>query len=146
MNGLGRRLPFTAGRGTDDELSRRTDDVLRLVERLVFDVGMMTAGHAVAVDDYVDPSVALRLRTVMRSALDGDLVTRPDFGEYAEVRIEADPLDETVPVRVVVEFDDRSVRVDARGQTVVRLRRQVRLRLLLDPEVSRIMDLRVELP
>lgn len=145
MSALSRlRLPRRGA--ADEELSRRTDDVMQLVDRLVFDVGMMTAGRTAAVEEYVDAEVVTRLRTVMPPALGDGLTTRPDFGEYAEVRIEGDLLDETAPVRTVVEFEDRSVRVDARGQAVVRLRRRVRMRLLLDAGRRRVLDLRLELP
>jgi hypothetical protein len=81
----------------------------------------------------------------MRPGLAGGVTTRPDFGEYAQVRIEGELLDADATVRAVVEFDDRSVRVDAQGRTVARMRRRVRLLVLFDPAVTRVVDHRLEL-
>ena len=73
------------------------------------------------------------------------LTTRPDFGEYAQVRIEGDVLDTGATVRTVVEFDHQLIRVDAQGRTVTRLRRRVRILLLFDPAITRVLEHRLEI-
>lgn len=118
---------------------------MAIVERFVFDLGVLASGHTADIDEYVEPSIAARLRRAMQPGLHGRLTTRPDFGEYAQVRIDGDLLDSTAQVRTVVEFDDRSTRVDREGRAVLRCRRRVRLLLLLDPAITRILDQRLEL-
>jgi hypothetical protein len=81
----------------------------------------------------------------VQPALAAGAMTRTDFGEYAQVRIEGDLLDLSEPVSAVVEFDDRSTRLDEDGSTVSRSRRRVRLQLLIDPAVSQVLDQRLEL-
>jgi hypothetical protein len=81
----------------------------------------------------------------VRPALEAGSRTRPDFGEYAQVRIEGDLLDLAVPVWTVVEFDDRSTQLDEAGMATSHARRRVRLQLLLDGAVSRVLDHRIEL-
>ncbi len=140
------RMPLVR-RGRDDSDTRRgerTARVLQLVERFVYDVGLLIAGDAVDLSSYVDAVAATRLRDAVQPALIAGAVTRPDFGEYAQVRIEGDLLDLCASVRAVVEFEDRSTRLDEHGAVFARPRRQVRLRLLLDPAVSRVLDHRID--
>ena len=136
------RLP---GRRDDDARSRRVAEVMTVVERFVYDLGLMSAGASVDLERYVDPAAAARLRHALRPAVGADVSTRPDYGEYAQLRIEGDLLDPDVPVLAVVELDDRSTRVDASGHAVVRLRRRLRLLLVLDPESTRVLDHRLEI-
>jgi hypothetical protein len=141
-----RALLTLPGRGpADDERQRRVARVMDLVERFVYDLGLLAAGRAVAIDDYVDASAAARLRNAVHPALRSGLTTHPDFGEYAQVRIDGNLLDRRAAVRTVVEFDDRSTRVDDHGRVVVRVRRHVRLLLVIDPEITRVVDHRLEI-
>jgi hypothetical protein len=71
-------------------------------------------------------------------------VTRPAFGEYAPVRIEGDLLDPATPVRAIVEFEDRSSRVDGQGRALAGPRRRVRVLLLPDAALTRVVDYRIE--
>jgi len=136
------------GRPTRGELdarrAQRVTRVLELVERFVYDLGLLIAGDPVDLDGYVEATSARRLGDAVRPALVGGAPTRPDFGEYAQVRIEGDLLDQSAPVRTVVEFDDRSRLVGETGSTPVHARRRVRLHLLLDPGISRVLDHRIE--
>ncbi|MDQ6848169.1 MAG: hypothetical protein M3019_11420 [Candidatus Dormibacteraeota bacterium] len=116
--------------------------VLELVERFVYDLGRLIAGEQVDLDGYVDANSARRLSDAVRPALVAGTATRPDFGEYAEVRIEGDLLNQSVPVRTDVEFDDRSKLLG--GSAPLHARRRVRLQLLLDPGISRVLDHRIE--
>jgi hypothetical protein len=131
-------------RDADARRSRRVGDVMRLVERFVYDLGLCIGGHAGDLDAYVEPGVRARLRTALTPTVTGGS-TRPDFGEYAQLRIEGDLLDPSEPVRAVVEFDDRSTRTDGHGGVVTRSRQRVRLELLLDPAVAGVLDYRIEI-
>jgi hypothetical protein len=129
----------------DTRRSQRVSAVLELVERFVYDLGLLVAGEVADMSEYVDARCAQRLRSVVQPALAAGAMIRTDFGEYAQVHIEGDLLDLSVPVAAVVEFDDRSTRLDEDGSAVNRSRRRVRLQLLLDPGVSQVLDHRVEL-
>ena len=117
---------------------------MSLVERFVFDLGLMLSGESVVVDSYVSPKVAKQLGDAIRPDLVAGLTTRPDFGEYAQVRIEGDLLAPTT-VRTVVEFEDRSTRVDRQGRVVARVRRRIRVLLLIDPSITVVMDHRLDI-
>lgn len=119
--------------------------VLGLVERFVYDLGLLIAGEQLDLDGYVEATSARRLGEAVRPALVAGATTRPDFGDYAQVRIEGDLLDQSAPVRTVVEFDDRSSLSGEPGSPPVHARRRVRLHLLLDPGISRVLDHRIEL-
>ncbi|MEO8898933.1 MAG: hypothetical protein ABI352_09150 [Candidatus Dormibacter sp.] len=129
----------------DDDRDRRTALVMSLVDRFVFDLGLLASGQDADIESYVATGEAARLRTAMQPGLAAGLTTRPDFGEYAQVRIEGDVLDAGATVRAVVEFDDQSVRVDPQGRTVARLRRRVRVLLLFDPAITGVIEHRLEI-
>lgn len=133
-----------AGAEDDARRSRRVAEVLHLVERFVYDLGLLIAGRAVDLDTYVEVSAATRLRNALEPARTPVAVVRPDFGDYAQVRIEGNLLDLSASVRAVVEFDDHSTRTDGRGGTVARSRRRVRLGLVIDPAITRVLDHRIE--
>jgi hypothetical protein len=142
--GLSRlRGRVTAAR-VDTERDRRTTQVLQVVEQFVYDLGLLIAGTSVDLERYVDAASAARLRAALGSETSSVLTTRPEFGDYAQVCIEGDLLESDQVIRVVAEFDDRSTRMDARGRTVSRSRRRIRLRLLINPPATRVLDYRVE--
>jgi hypothetical protein len=143
MKSVRQLLPTSRRRSDDDERDRRTTLVMDLVDRFVFDLGLLAAGRDAGIEDYLAADVAASVRSAMRPGLANGLTTRPDFGEYAQVRIEGDLLDTSAAVRAVVEFDDRSVRVDAQGQTVARIRRRVRILVLFDAAITRVVDHRL---
>jgi len=134
-----------AGNDVGARRSRRVAEVSQLVERFVYDLGLIIAGRVVHLEHYVEAAVARRLRDALEPALAAGAVTRPDFGEYAQLRIEGDLLDLSESVRTVVEFDDRSTRSDGRGEVMARSRRRVRLHLLIDPAITTVLDHRVEI-
>jgi hypothetical protein len=131
-----------ATREADARRSLRVTEVMRLVEHFVYDLGMLMAGHPDDLDGYVEPGVRRRLRGTLKPALAGGAI-RPDFGEYAQVRIEGDVLDLSESVRAVVEFDDRSSRSDGEGGAVTRSYRRVRLELVFDAAIARVIDYRI---
>jgi hypothetical protein len=115
-----------------------------VVEQFVYDLGLLIAGTSVDLERYVDAASAARLRAALGSETSSVPTTRPEFGDYAQVCIEGDLLESDQVIRVVAEFDDRSTRMDARGRTVSRSRRRIRLRLLINPPATRVLDYRVE--
>lgn len=115
MKSVRQSLPIARRRGGDDERDRRTTLVMGLVDWFVFDLGLLAAGQEADIESYVAPEVATRVCSAMRPGLASGVTTRPDFGEYAQLSIEGDLLDGDATVRAMVEFDDRSVRVDPRG-------------------------------
>lgn len=117
--------------------------VLELVERFVYDLGLLIAGEEVELTEYVEPGPAGRLHDAVRPALAAGAMTSPDFGEYAQVRIQGDVLDRSIPLWTIVEFEDRSTRRDLAGAGA-HPRRRVRVHLLLDADISRVLDHRIE--
>jgi len=143
---LVRVLPGRRPGGENDaRRSSRVTEVLQLVERFVYDLGLLIAGRAVDLDAYVDAAVATRLHAALAPARTSGAVIHPDFGEYAQVVIEGNLLDLSQPVQAIVEFDDRSTWSDREGGVVRRSRRRVRLRLTLDPAVTTVLDHRIEM-
>jgi hypothetical protein len=120
-------------------------DVLRLVERFVYDLGMLLAGNTADLEPYVEATVAARLRTTLQRVQRSGRAMRPDFGDYAEVRISGDVLNLAQPVQVAVEFDDRSTWSASPVEAAIRARRRVRLELVFDAAITTVLDHRVEL-
>jgi len=139
------RLRRPGGRNADAERSRRTAAVSELVERFVYDLGLLIAGRDTDLDAYVEPATARRMRDAVQPGLRGELSTQPHFGDYAQMRIEDDLLDMARPWRAEVEFQDRSVQVARAGRTVARRRRRIRLVLLIDPTLTRVIDHRLDI-
>lgn len=142
--------PRVAGRrrrrdAADALRSDRVQRVLEVVEQFVYDLGLLVAGHDVDLSPYVAPGAAERLHEAVQPALRSGTVTRPDFGEYAQLRIDGDLLDLAAPVQTMVEFDDRSSLLDDQGAAVSRPRRHVILKLILDPAITRVLDHHIEI-
>jgi hypothetical protein len=136
---LGRRTRLDL----DAERQQRVTRVLALAERFVYDLGLVIAGEQVDLSEYVEPGSADRLHDAVRPALEAGAVVSPDFGEYAQVRIHGDVLDSSIPAWTTVEFDDRSTRLDGVSSSA-HGRRRVRVQLLLDADISRVQDYRIE--
>jgi hypothetical protein len=129
----------------DARRTQRVGDVLRLVERFVYDLGMLLAGNTADLEPYVEATVAARLRTTLQRVQRSGRAMRPDFGDYAEVRISGDVLNLAQPVQVAVEFDDRSTWSASPVEAAIRARRRVRLELVFDAAITTVLDHRVEL-
>ncbi len=128
----------------DARREQRVALVLPLVEQFVYDIGRLIAGHDVHLRAYVAEPAAARLRHALKPLQREEGSIRPEFGEYAQLRIEGDLLNTSAPVRCLVEFEDRSVRLDSSGAAVRRSRRRIRLLLILDPTISTVVDHRLE--
>lgn len=146
IHSMQRRLRRRLRRGGTADLLRqeRVALLLQLVERFVHDLGLLIAGRPTDLDAYVAAPVRDRIEDALRPLEGGRRCVHPEFGEYAQVRIDGDLLDTAAPVRSVVEFDDRSSRLDEDGATLARRRRRVRLLLVFDPGITTIVDHRVE--
>jgi hypothetical protein len=129
--------------GADNARQERIARTLHLVEQFVYDLGLLIAGLEPDLT-YVAPRCASLLRDTVRPALDSEVIVRPDFGQYAQVAIIGELLNPVAMVRTVVEFEDASTRVDGKGRTVSRARRRIRLRLLLDQELTTVVEHEIE--
>jgi hypothetical protein len=133
------------GGDADSQREQRVALVLGLVDRFVYDLGLLLGDRPCDLGDYVAPSSAARLRDALLPLQGGGAPLRPEFGDFAQVRIEGNLLDPTAPVHSIVEFDDHSTRVGEDGGAVARRRRRVRLRLLFDPAITTVLDHRVDI-
>jgi hypothetical protein len=106
---------------------------------------MLLAGNTADLEPYVEATVAARLRTTLQRVQRSGRAMRPDFGDYAEVRISGDVLNLAQPVQVAVEFDDRSTWSASPVEAAIRARRRVRLELVFDAAITTVLDHRVEL-
>lgn len=131
------------GPSADELRDRRLESVTRLAERLVYDLGLLMAGHAAPLEEYVATAVADRLRASLAPFLATGDAMRPNFGEYGELRIQGDLLAAARALSVDVEFNDQSVRETRDGELVPAERRRIRLTLSLDPNLHRVTDLRL---
>ncbi|HEY4868411.1 MAG TPA: hypothetical protein VII79_00245 [Candidatus Dormibacteraeota bacterium] len=65
---------------------------------------------------------------------------RPDFGAYAELRVDGDLLDVDRHVKAVLEFEDRSMRETFDGRLLPVPRRRVRLTMTVRLEPCVVED------
>jgi len=120
----------------DRARERRLELVIGLVDRLIYDIARMCAGHAVVMDDYVLPAVSRRLSDAVRPFLERGRVLHPDFGTHAELRVEGDLLQSMRPVLATVEFDDASAMEDFGGELRVVPNRRITMHALISLDHS----------
>jgi len=142
---IGRR-PAPPGPSADELREQRLSHVKQLAERFVYDLGLLLAGNAASLEEYVAGSAARRLRACLEPFLAAGDVMRPNFGEYGELRIEGDLLATDRPLTADVEFTDQSVRERHDGDLVPTGSRRVRLTLQIDPDLQRITEFRLHRP
>ncbi len=116
-----------------------------LVDRLLYDLALIMSGRRAELEAYVDREIADRIRTTLQLFLDSGDVVRPDFGPYAEVRIEGDLLRGADPVSVWVDFENRSTREDPDGRLRALPRHRVRVRFQVVPALQRVSDFSLQL-
>lgn len=122
--------------------AERLDIIKELAERFTYDLGLLIAGHDTALADYVDGRAAARLQEGVEPFLASGEAMRPDFGEYAELRILGD-LSSASLVESVVEFEDRSVRETVDGRLLSTAARRLQLTLMVDLAAKRVLDYRL---
>jgi len=123
----------------------RLRDITSAVESFTYELAVAVAGDEPAFDATVSRELAQRLRAALRPPLHSPERMRPDFGSFAEVRIEGELLDSTRPVRVDVEFEDQSVRELTGGRLIPVPPRRVHLTLRVDLDPCVIRDCAVSL-
>ena len=128
----------------DDRREQRLDEIRTTVERFAYDLASLSAGHGTGFERSADSAVAEAISTAMQVFLASGDVMRPDFGSYGELRAEGDLLDAARPIRVWLEFDDRSMRQRRDGRLVAAPRRRMRLALQLSGEPCRVVGCSVE--
>lgn len=140
MMGLPRPLRRRAGPGlsADQLREQRLDEVRRLAEGFLMDLGLLLAGHPAPLEEHMSPVAAARLRGAVQPFLASGDVMRPNFGDYAELRVEGDLLAPGAPPPAHVDFDDRSIRETAGGDLLPSSRRRLRLTLEIEPGLRRI--------
>ncbi|HKR98627.1 MAG TPA: hypothetical protein VJU79_03840 [Candidatus Dormibacteraeota bacterium] len=119
--------------------------VIALMERLIYDIARLCAGHSVVMDEYVAPPLQQRLRETLRPFLQDDCVLLPDFGAHAEMRVEGDLVQAGQPVFATVEIDDAS-RIEAANGLVHALpSRRIVLRATISIDAGAIEDVSIAL-
>lgn len=141
-----RRLRPDAARAhaDDDRREQRLDEIRTTVERFVYDLASLSAGHRTAFERSAAPGVAAAISAAMKAFLASGDVMRPDFGAYGELRVEGDLLDAAQPVPVWLEFEDRSMRQRDDGRLVAAPRRRTRLALRVSGRPCRVVACAVE--
>lgn len=141
-----RPQPSNKSRGGETEVrDRRLRDISNVVESFTYSLALAVAGQEPDFESTVSRELAQRLRAALRSHLASAERIRPDFGNFARVRIEGDLLDTSRSVRVDVEFDDQSMRELPDGRLRPVAARTVQLGLSVDLEPCQIRQCAVRL-
>lgn len=117
-----------------------------VVDAFLYGIALVMAGQAPAFGGSADAALETRLRQSLSPFLKSRAMLRPDFGPFAELRIDGDLLNVDEPVAVTVDFEDRSLWLDPRGRFLESPRRQVRLRMSVLLEPCIVHDCIVTLP
>ena len=126
---------------TDDDIREmKLDNIKAICEKFVYDLGLVIAGHTVRLEEYVNPTAATKLINSVEPFLASGDAMKPNFGEYGELRVEGNILDNTQPIFAYIHFDDLSIRETASGELVPTPRRKMLLTLVLDPSCKFVQD------
>jgi hypothetical protein len=142
------RPTLKGGRGADDRSSahavreQRLESIRDAVERFTYDLGLLIAGHDAA-SESSDRELTSHLQRQLRPFLDAGDAMRPDFGAFADLRIEGDLLQSSQPVMATLEFDDRCARETADGRVVPARGRRLRATLEVAIDPVQIVDCRI---
>ena len=113
----------------DDVRERRLAAIKDLVDRFLYELALLMAGHEAQFRGLVSAELFERLHAALLFGQSAAGVLRPDFGTFAAVRVMGDLLSVSEPVAVAVEFKDRSSYQHPDGRFHPMPRRNV----LLDP-------------
>lgn len=130
------RLRRAAVPSVDDHQlrERRLEAVKETVDEFLYALAMGVAGHRPQFDDIASAELGKRLRRAFAEQhLHGGAI-HPDFGAYADLRVEADLLHPQAGARAVVGFEDLSLFRSADGRFVAGPRRRVTLELVMSLE------------
>jgi hypothetical protein len=114
-------------RSHDELREQRLESIKVAVEQFTYGLGMMMAGQSPEFGGVVAPLLSDRIYSALAPFRDSGELMRPDFGAYAELRVDGDLLDVERHVKAVLEFDDRSMRETFDGRLLPVPRRRVRL-------------------
>jgi hypothetical protein len=106
---------------------------------------MMMAGQSPDFGSVVAPLLSERVSSALAPYRDSGELMRPDFGAYAELRVDGDLLDVDRHVKAVLEFEDRSMRETLDGRLLPVPRRRVRLTMTVRLEPCVVEDCVVSL-
>ena len=126
--------PVRRHRQTGSIVEQRIESVRDVAERFSYGMAQLMAGRDDDLDDCADAALAMRMRSAMAPFLVSGERVCPDFGSFAELRVDGD-LTGATPVDAVLEFEDRSLRETGDGRGLVPPRRRIalHLRMSLDP-------------
>jgi len=135
MRGL-RRAQASAER--DALRERRLDEVIGLVDRFMYDMARLIAGHPPEWETYVALGVTSCFTTAVAPFLAGGDAMRPDFGQFGQLRVDGDLTDSATPVEAWLEFDDRSLRETPDGRLIGSPRRRMQIWMAIALDSGRI--------
>jgi len=127
-------------RSQDELRELRLGSIKESVEQFTFGLGMMMAGQPPDFGDVVAAELAARLHAALAPFRDSGELMRPDFGAYAELRVDGDLLDVEQLAKAVLEFEDRSMRETYDGRLLPAPRRRVRLTMTIRLEPCVVED------
>ncbi|MBV8444862.1 MAG: hypothetical protein JOZ92_02980 [Candidatus Dormibacteraeota bacterium] len=123
---------------------RRRDHVLGVlrdtVSAFTVDVARLMAGHQPDLLRTTSPEVAELLTRSTNALVASTARVSPDFGQFAELRVEGDLLNDP-SVRCVVRLQDRSELIGADGSRLRRFHRTVVLDVRVALQAMRVCDL-----
>ena len=114
-------------RAQDELREQRLEQIKDAVEQFTFGLGLIMAGHPPDFGGAVAADLSERVHAALSPFRDSGELMRPDFGAYAELRVDGDLLDVQQSVKAVLEFEDRSMRESHNGRLLPVPRRRVRI-------------------
>lgn len=132
-------------RNQDELREQRLERIKDAVEQFTFGLGLIMAGQLPDFSGVVAADLCERVLSALAPFHDSGELMRPDFGAYAELRIDGDLLDIEQNVKAVLEFEDRSMRETHDGRLLPVPRRRVRITMSIRLEPCVVEDCTVAL-
>jgi hypothetical protein len=132
-------------RSQDELREQRLERIKDAVEQFTFGLGLIMAGQPPDFSGVVAPGLCERVHSALAPFRDSGELMRPDFGAYAELRVDGDLLDIEHNVKAVLEFEDRSMCETHDGRLLPVPRRRVRITMSLRLEPCVVEDCTVAL-
>jgi hypothetical protein len=132
-------------RSQDELREQRLERIKDAVEQFTFGLGLIMAGQLPDFSGVVAADLCKRVHSALAPFRDGGELMRPDFGAYAELRVDGDLLDIEQNVKAVLEFEDRSMRETHDGRLLPVPRRRVRITMSIRLEPCVVEDCTVAL-
>ena len=100
------------------------------LEEFTVNIARLSAGHDVDFGEAVEEHLAAALRLAMQPLLRSAVRAAPDFGQFAELRVDGD-LTSGDSARCLVSFEDRSTLQSRDGARVRQFRRTIEMTAVL---------------